>query len=147
MYKKILFTAIILASVAFSGSAIAEQNQGYKNRAQALESVRKKLGKADAPNLDRKKLHQQNASPRARKVLKRLKKRMKNLSPEQRKHMLKRITNQRQHLRSPQKRLRNKGARRDMKKGRPSKQKQLRRNLRKRLKGRQAPRKHLGGQR
>ena len=140
MYKKTLFAAIMLVSIAASGDAIAEQNQGYKNRAEALEAVRKKLGKAGGPNLDRNKLRQQKASPRARKVLKQVKKRMENLSPEQRKHMLQRIKKHRQHLSSPQNRLKNRGAKRDLKKMRPSKQKQLRHNLRKRLKGRQAPR-------
>ena len=131
MYKKTLFTAIMLASVAVSGNALAEQNQGYKSRAEALEAVREKLGEAVASNFDEEKLRQLQASPSARKLLERLKKRMDDLSPEQRKQMLNRAKNQSPSLSSPKTKLRKKEAQSDMKNASPLKQKQQRQNQRK----------------
>ena len=139
MYKKTLFAAIMLASVAVSGNAIAEQNQGFKSRAEARKAVRQKLGKDVASNLDEEKLRQLQASPRARKLLERLKKRMKNLSPEQRKRMLERRKKQSPRLGSPKIRLRKKGRQSDMNKARPFKQKQQRPNQRKGPRLRQVP--------
>ena len=117
MYKKILFTAIMVASVGFSGNAIAQQNPGFSSRAEVLEAVRNELGKDVTSNLDREKLRQLQASPRARALLKRLKKRMDNLSPEQRKQMLKRVKSQSPNINAPQIRLRKKGARRNQTNG------------------------------